>query len=152
MSLGSVAKQHRIDLTLKRSHAQIDLSGDIDILAEPSVRRLFQSLEQVRSDVCVNLAAVTFMDCAGLKPLIEATRIRSKLRLGPLVITSCSVPVLRLLDALGIDGVPVLDVQGWDSFAAPGSLARRLQVDASGDPHPDSAGPHEVARMGSSLA
>jgi anti-anti-sigma factor len=140
MILGSVAKQHRIDLTLTRSHAQIDLSGDIDILAEPPVRRLFQSLEQVRSDVYVNLAAVTFMDCAGLKPLIEATRIRSDLRLGPVVITSCSVPVLRLLDALGID-----------SFATPGSLARRLQVDASGDPHPDSAGPHEVPRMGSSL-
>jgi anti-anti-sigma factor len=133
MILGSVAKQHRIDLTLKRSHAQIELSGDIDILARPPIRRLFQSLEQIRSNVCVNLAAVTFMDCAGLEPLIEATRRRCDLRQGPVLITSCSRPVLRLLDALGIDGVPGLDVNAWDSLATPvGSLARCLQVETIG--------------------
>ena len=110
---------HRIDLTLGRSHAQIDLSGDIDMVAAPHIRQLFRSLEQIRSDIRVDLAKVTFMDSAGLKPLIEATRSRRDLHLGPVLIGPCSRPVLRLLDALGIDANPALDIDAWDQLANP---------------------------------
>ena len=111
------AKGYSIDLTMCRDLVQIALSGDIDLATAASLRTLFDSLQLIHSDICVHLAAVTFIDSAGLEPLIDATRDRRhplspKLRIG-----SYSTPVLRLLKALGMDTSPVLDVARWDQLA-----------------------------------
>src|ERR1700712_1022806 len=106
MTAFAADRSHRIDLTLSRSYAQVDLSGEIDMLTAPQLSSLFGSLEQIHNDVRVNLAEVTFMDTAGLWPLIEATRSRRQLQLGPVLIGPCSRPVLRLMHLLGIDAAP----------------------------------------------
>ena len=123
------AKAYSIDLTLRRDRVQIVLSGDIDLAAAASLRTLFDSLHLIHSDIGVHLAAVTFMDSAGLAPLIDATRDRRH-RLAPtLHIGSYSTPVLRLFKALGMDPGPVLDIDKWDQLAAPLLATGRVLAD-----------------------
>ena len=108
------AKGYSIDLTLGRDLVRVALSGDIDLAAAASLRTLFDSLHLIHCDICVNLAAVTFMDSAGLQPLIDDARDRRHCPAPTLQISSCSTPVLRLLRALRMDTGPVLDVDTWD--------------------------------------
>jgi anti-anti-sigma factor len=119
MTIFASPKSHRIDLTLGRSRVLVELSGDIDILAAPDLGQLLDSLHHIHGDVCLDLAAVTFMDTAGLEPLIETTRVRRDRKLSPLNLRNCSVSVLRLLDVIGIDPEAVLETDHWDRLAEP---------------------------------
>ena len=58
MTAFAADKGHRIDLTLGRSHAQVELSGEIDMVTAPHLEHLFDSLQRIRSDIHINLAKV----------------------------------------------------------------------------------------------
>jgi anti-anti-sigma factor len=133
MTILASNKSHRIDLTLGRSRVLVELSGEIDLLAAPDLRHLLDSLHRLHSDVCLDLAAVSFMDTAGLEPLIEATRVRRDRKLPPLSLRNCSGPVLRLLDIIGIDPDAILETDHWDRLAEPSaSHARALFASNTG--------------------
>jgi anti-anti-sigma factor len=109
---------HSVDLLLRNGSAVVRLAGDIDMVAAEDLSRLMQSLDRLTTAaVHVDLADVRFLDSSGLQPLIEATRRRRVVRLPPVIIGECSVAVLRLLHALGIDADPMLDVDAWDALA-----------------------------------
>ncbi|WP_024287442.1 anti-sigma factor antagonist [Cellulomonas sp. KRMCY2] len=57
--------------------------GEVDIASAPSLRRaLTRVAAEPTSQVVVDLSGVTFMDCSGLRPLLEAeARLGSRLRL-----------------------------------------------------------------------
>jgi anti-anti-sigma factor len=129
MTILASHKSHRIDLTLGRSRVLVELGGEIDLLAAPDLRQLLGSLHRLHSDVCLDLAAVSFMDTAGLEPLIEATRDRRDLKLPPLSLRNCSGPVLRLLDVVGIDSDTILDTDRWDRLAESPQQFARLSAD-----------------------
>lgn len=83
------------------------VSGDLDLAAAPEFARRLRAAERSTSgDVVVDLSAVRFLDCSGVRPLVE-----SRARLGArLVLRSPSPPVLWLLELtellsyLGVDG------------------------------------------------
>lgn len=61
----------------------LHLTGEIDYAVSPELRReLDRRSAQPPHQVVVDLSAVTFMDCSGLRPLLEArARIGDGLRL-----------------------------------------------------------------------
>jgi anti-sigma B factor antagonist len=110
---------HRVDLVLRNGSALVRLGGDIDLLAAADLSRTLESLDRLAtSQVEVDLAEVRFLDCAGLEPIIEATRRRRTAQLPPVLIGQCSQAVLRLLRAASIDPDPILDVAAWDRLSA----------------------------------
>lgn len=117
---GSVAYKfgtHKFDLTLGRATAHVRLAGEIDSASAADLTRLLASLDRLFSmTVEVDLAGVTFLDTAGVHPLIEATRRRESAALPALVIGECSRPARYLLDVAGLGGSPGLSVQAWDQL------------------------------------
>ena len=85
-----------------KSASIIRVTGDLDLdTAAPLRRRLQQAGASVRGDVIVDLSAVTFLDCAGVRPLLEAQiSLEDRLRL-----RAASLPVLRLLQLTGLAGL-----------------------------------------------
>jgi len=77
----------------------IRLAGELDLAAVPSLTRLLDEAAEVeRVTVVVDLSQVTFIDCAGLGPLLAARdRLDGRFRL-----CNPSPPVLRLLSLLGL--------------------------------------------------
>ncbi|HEX4431800.1 MAG TPA: STAS domain-containing protein [Frankiaceae bacterium] len=110
-------KEHRLELAFVRDRAEVRILGEIDVLAAPDLTRLLESLDLLATTVHVDLGPVTFIDSAGLKPLIEATRRRRRDAMPPLVFDACSRQVRRLLDCAGLGGDPLLDVDAWDTLA-----------------------------------
>jgi anti-anti-sigma factor len=61
----------------------LHLTGDIDYAVSPKLRReLDRRSAQPPDQIVVDLSGVTFMDCSGLRPLLEVQeRIGDRLRL-----------------------------------------------------------------------
>jgi anti-anti-sigma factor len=70
-------------ITQRRPTPVLHLSGDIDYAVCPKLRReLDRRSAQPPDQIVVDLAGVTFMDCSGLRPLLEVQeRIGDRLRL-----------------------------------------------------------------------
>nr|WP_285558394.1 STAS domain-containing protein [Streptomyces hygroscopicus] len=80
----------------------VELYGEIDILAAPSVTACLDDLTaRGRPDVVVDLRAVSFIDCAGLAPLCRA-RNRVARRHGRLRLVSDSDRLLRVVTGAGL--------------------------------------------------
>ena len=62
--------------------ATLTLSGELDLLTAPILRSRLHEAASGAGELVVDLSAVTFMDCAGLEPLLEARiYLRGRLRL-----------------------------------------------------------------------
>lgn len=99
--------------TSGRLPAVVVLTGELDMLTAPDVRRVLQDACEhadvvEHANVVVDLSAVTFIDCSNLALLLEARN-----RLGPrLRLRRCSAPVQRLLALTGLlDTFAVVDAQ-----------------------------------------
>ncbi len=77
----------------------LHLTGDIDYAVCPELRReLDRRSAEPPDQIVVDLSGVTFMDCSGLRPLLEVqARIGDRLRLENL-----PRPVSRLLQLTGL--------------------------------------------------
>ena len=76
------------------------VSGEVDLATVPELRRRLGGAKTRTPELTVDLSAVTFIDCAGLRPLLEARR-RQRADGGRLVLRSPSWAVVRLLQFLG---------------------------------------------------
>ena len=56
--------------------ATLVLSGEVDLLTAPVLRSRLHQAASGAGELVVDLSAVTFMDCAGLEPLLEARAAR----------------------------------------------------------------------------
>lgn len=85
--------------------AVVELRGELDILvAPPLTARLDDLTATRRPDLVVDLRAVSFIDCAGLRPLCRAREQVMK-RHGRLRIITNSDRLLRILRAAGLTDV-----------------------------------------------
>ncbi|MFF8925881.1 STAS domain-containing protein [Streptomyces longwoodensis] len=83
----------------------VELRGEIDILTAPSLgARLDDLTAVVLPDLVVDLRAVSFIDCAGLRMLCRA-RNRVMERRGRLRLVTDSHQFLRVLSGAGLEGV-----------------------------------------------
>lgn len=78
------------------------VSGDLDIVAAPALRQsLAWAGRQQVAQVVVDLSAVTFIDCAGVRPLLEAkTRLGARMH-----VADPSARVTWFLELAGLRGV-----------------------------------------------
>ncbi|MFI6847742.1 STAS domain-containing protein [Kitasatospora sp. NBC_00085] len=75
--------------------------GEIDIDTAPRLRRELTAALAANRDVVVDLAEVTFMDCSGLRALVQA-RNQADRQGKHLVLRGAGRPVARLLGLTGL--------------------------------------------------
>jgi anti-sigma B factor antagonist len=81
----------------------VEIRGEIDIQSAPELRdELLQMIRRWGPEFALDLAGVTFMDCAGLNVLL-ATRRRAQLEEGSVRVIRASQRVLRLISLLGLE-------------------------------------------------
>jgi anti-anti-sigma factor len=79
---------------------EISVYGDLDVITGVELRRVLGALPAVRLEL--DLAHVTFLDCAGVRTLLWAHEHMRDLG-GSMVVRRPSNPVLRLLRLLELD-------------------------------------------------
>jgi anti-sigma B factor antagonist len=99
--------------------AHVLLTGEVDVLAVPAVRRAIdRALSSSPRHVVINIDAVTFIDSTGLGAIITGYRAAERLgigyRLGP-----SGVPVIaRTLEVTGLEGLTLDPVRDDESEAS----------------------------------
>lgn len=98
----------------------VRIVGEIDLDAAPRLRRVLErAAPDSTGDLLVDLSGVTFMDCSGLAPLLEAkNRLKSRLTLHG--VPQRVLELLRLTDLQAVFGV--IDESATISSTADGSL------------------------------
>ena len=80
----------------------VEIRGEIDIQSAPELRdELLRVIRRCGPELALDLAGVTFMDCAGLNVLL-ATRRRAQLE-GSVRVIRASPRVLRMISLLGLE-------------------------------------------------
>ena len=83
----------------------VEICGEIDIQSTPGLRdELLRVIRRCGPQLALDLAGVTFMDCAGLNVLL-ATRRRAQLEEGSVRVVRASPRVLRVISLLGLERV-----------------------------------------------
>jgi anti-sigma B factor antagonist len=83
----------------------VEIRGEIDIQSAPGLRdELLRVIRHCGPELALDLAGVTFMDCAGLNVLL-ATRRRAQLEEGSVRVIRASPRVLRVISLLGLENV-----------------------------------------------
>jgi anti-anti-sigma factor len=97
MAIASISQAHATLSAWEVLH----LTGDVDLAAAPGLHQLLERpIADPACHIVVDLSAVTFMDCSGLRPLLDAQAlIGDRLRLRGL-----PRQVTRLLDLTGLHG------------------------------------------------
>jgi anti-anti-sigma factor len=81
----------------------VENCGEIDIQSAPGLRdELLRVIRRCGPELALDLAGVTFMDCAGLSVLL-ATRRRAQLEEGSVRVIRASPLVLRVISLLGLE-------------------------------------------------
>ena len=81
----------------------VEIRGEIDIQSAPELRdELLRVIRRFGPELALDLAGVTFMDCAGLNVLL-ATRRRAQLEEGSVRVIRASPRVLRMISLLGLE-------------------------------------------------
>ncbi|MDP9848396.1 STAS domain-containing protein [Streptosporangium lutulentum] len=88
---------------------EISVYGDLDVITGVELRRVLGALTEMRVEL--DLAHVTFLDCAGVRTLIWAHE-HMRARGGSMVIVRPSDLVLRLLRLLEFDRCLVIHRSG----------------------------------------
>ena len=83
----------------------VEIRGEIDIQSAPGLRdELLRVIRRCGPQLDLDLAGVTFMDCAGLNVLL-ATRRRALLEQGSVRVVRASPRVRRMISLLGLERV-----------------------------------------------
>jgi anti-sigma B factor antagonist len=83
----------------------VEIRGEIDIQSAPGLRdELLGVIRRCGAELALDLAGVTFMDCAGLNVLL-ATRRQAQLAEGSVRVIRASPRVLRVISLLGLERV-----------------------------------------------
>ena len=112
----ATANIFQLGVVIGRSTVTVELSGEIDLAAAPKLTTLLESLDGLHMTVCIDMAAVTFIDSTGLQPIVDAARRRQQRRLPQVTIGECNFVSRRLLQITGLGPGPVLDLGGWATF------------------------------------
>jgi anti-sigma B factor antagonist len=87
----------------------VEIRGEIDIQSAPGLRdELLRVIRRCGPQLDLDLAGMTFMDCAGLNVLL-ATRRRALLEQGSVRVVRASPRVRRMISLLGLERVFALE-------------------------------------------
>jgi anti-sigma B factor antagonist len=94
-----------VDVSSSRfpGHVVVSLGGELDICAAGPLGRTLSAAAVSGSRIIVDLAELTFIDCAGLYALATARRV-ARVAGGELLLAAVSDPVARLLCLTGKTG------------------------------------------------
>ena len=104
-----------------QGHVVVALSGELDISGAGHLGRALRAAAGSGSRIIVDLAELSFIDCAGLAALASARR-EARQAGGDLLLAAAAKPVARLLSLTG----------DWPAFAS-------VSEAASGDPRAPAA-------------
>lgn len=105
----------------------VRIGGEIDVFVEEVLGDcLLRIMRAHTARLLLDLSAVTFFDCAGLRTLFQARR-RAELRNGAADLIDASAPVKRIINLAGLQDVfPVRDARsrerahgGDDTWTSP---------------------------------
>lgn len=117
--------------------AIVTASGDLDMATAPAMRDELDKALDARTRVVVDMAEVSFCDCAGASALVRA-HYRTRRAGGELLVVSAAKPVLKLLQLTGLDRLlPCYDsvpaaIHARSRAQAPGLDGAREQQDEAG--------------------
>ena len=81
----------------------VEICGEIDVYSAPALRdELLRVIRHCGPQLVLDLAGVTFIDCAGVSALL-ATRRRARLEDGSVEVIRASERVRRLISLLGLE-------------------------------------------------
>jgi anti-sigma B factor antagonist len=86
-------------VTLDRPHCLVTVSGELDVATGPLLARALRAeVARATAGICLDLRAVTFMDAAGLRAVVDAANALGQ-RGQQLTLSRPSHSVRRLLEA-----------------------------------------------------
>ena len=94
-----------IDVRKARSHAVVDVNGEIDVYTAPKLReKLIELVSEGSYEVVVNLEGVDFLDSTGLGVLVGALK-RVKAHDGSLSLVCTQDKILKIFKITGLTKV-----------------------------------------------
>ncbi|HEX3723166.1 MAG TPA: STAS domain-containing protein [Nitrolancea sp.] len=83
----------------------LTLEGELDLIASDVIQQRLRELGNANARVVVDLSGITFIDCSGLRALVQALQTieagNSRLQLNP----ECSAPLRRLVELIHSAGL-----------------------------------------------
>jgi len=109
-----------MDLTVRVRRADlgtfVQVGGDLDFEDEQSFQKILLHVMRAYSPrLLLDLAGVSFMDCAGLRALLM-TRRRAEMRKGSVRLVAASATVRRVINATGMKDI--FPVSGYGEAAS----------------------------------
>jgi anti-anti-sigma factor len=103
----------RLEQISDSTTVHLALNGELDLAAGDLVRRRLCDLGNLTQHVVVDLSGVTFVDCSGLRAVVEALQATEPGSCRIEVSPECSAPLLRLVELIRsarlADRLPGLD-------------------------------------------
>ena len=85
--------------------AVAEISGELDIASATWLREtLLVAIQRHGPAICLDLRAVTFLDCSGVNALLATAR-RARLEGGRMRVIGLSAPARRVIELLGLKNV-----------------------------------------------
>ena len=92
--------------------------GELDMATAETLREALRPIALSHRPIALDLGELTFIDSSGIRALVDlASRMNGS---GPLMLFNLSVGVRRLLDIVGLDNVPGIQVEHGRTAAPDG--------------------------------
>ena len=85
------------------------LKGELDMASAGRLRDALQPIVDAGGNITLDVADLTFIDSSGLRALILLSQRMNGA--GPLVLSEVPVGVRRLLDIVGLESLPEIEVE-----------------------------------------
>lgn len=94
-----VPRHGELGIAVRRDggHALVTVCGELDLAGAPRVRAVLRDCADRGEDITVDLRNLRFLDCSGLRPLVEAAALGDS-RGRRFAIGAASAPVRRVLE------------------------------------------------------
>jgi len=86
------------------------LGGELDMASAETLREALRSVVEADGRLVLDVGEITFIDSSGLRALVQLSEQMDGA--APLVLSRVPSSVRRLLDVVGLDAVPGIEVEG----------------------------------------
>jgi anti-sigma B factor antagonist len=84
------------------------LSGELDMASAETLRDALQPVVEANGRLVLDVEAITFIDSSGLRALVQLSQQMDGA--GPLILSEVPSSVRRLLDVVGLEAIPGIEV------------------------------------------
>ena len=86
------------------------LSGELDMASAETLRDAVKPMVQTDGRLVLDVGEITFIDSSGLRALVQLSEQMNGA--APLVLSEVPPSVRRLLDVVGLEAIPGIEVEG----------------------------------------